>query len=232
MLHLLSTFTGIALNLANVLGLCTMQDAIDSYLYARYLETPKVDSSGSFEGKDAQAAARAGRTLEQETIEGMRRDLRVRLYNLIRAGDAEGIYIGITSGYRSDWRQSLTAGKAKNAPGHSFHGGSLVGGWGHGQAADLVALAPTRELQKKENLRAWAFIDRVGPTFGLGRPFGDRDAPHVAPLWSREFAVAKARLRAHQERMRLAKLRTKKARHKTAVAHRQHARKRLHVASR
>lgn len=226
MLPLLSTLTIIALSLGNAIGLCSMETAVDSYLYARYVETPKVDTSGDFEGKDAAAAARLGMTVEQYAIWGMSWDLRMRLYNLIRAGDAEGIFIGITSGYRDDWRQAHTQGKTRNRPGHSFHGGSLVGGWGHGLAVDLVALAPTRELALKEDPRTWAFIDRVGQKLGLGRPYGDRDAPHVAPLSSREFAVAAAKRHAHE----LALMAKRRRHSKHHVAHR-HRRKRVHVAS-
>ncbi len=226
MLTLLSTMTGIALGLANTLGLCTLPTAVNTYLYVRYIETPKVDSSGNFGGKDAKAAALAGRTVEQEVIEGMTWGLRLRLYNLLRAGDAHGIPIGITSGYRGDVRQAMTQGKTKNRPGHSFHGGSLVGGWGHGQAVDLVAIAPTRELQLKENPAVWAFIDHEGPKFKLGRPFGDRDAPHVAPIESREFAVAKAR---HTRRLALA---AKRKHHRHLATHHPKAKRHVHVASR
>jgi hypothetical protein len=225
--HLLSALATLSISLGNVLGLCTLPtpEQVNSYEYARYVETPKRDSSCDFSGKDSQAAKRLGMNERQYAIEGMEWPLRLRLYNLIRYFDQRGVVVGITTGYRDDYRQAIACGRNKNKPGNSFHGGSLVGGWGKGQAVDLVAIAPTREEQLRKSVELWAAIDKVGKSFGLGRPFGSHDAPHVAPLESREFAVASARLKARWQR-HLAKLRKAKAKR---LVH--HHIKKLHVAS-
>jgi len=225
--QLMSLLTSLTLSVGNVLGLCALPTPVqvNSYIYARYVETPKRDSSCDFSGKDTLAAKRLGMTEQEYAIEGMEWRLRLRLYNLIRYFDQHGTPVGITTGYRDDYRQALACGRNKNKPGNSFHGGSLVGSWGHGQAVDLVVIAPTRQEQLQKSAKLWETIDRVGKTFGLGRPFGSHDAPHVAPLESREFAVAASRLKARAQRIRLAKLRKAKAKHFA------HHHKKLHVAS-
>ena len=166
----------------------------DAYLWDRYAATPKVDSHGSFEGKDERAAEKLGMSVRDYVIGGMRPDFRQKLAVLLSAAEAGGLKPGITSGFRDDYRQSIASGR-KSRVGRSFHGGSERGGYGHGRAADVVAIAPTRSGQLEENPALWRWIDDNKAVFGLGRPYGDRDAPHIAPLEGREYASYELRNR-------------------------------------
>ena len=166
----------------------------DAYLWERYAATPKVDSHGSFEGKDERAAEKIGMSVRDYVIGGMRPDFRRKLAVLLRAAEAGGLNPGITSGFRDDYRQSIASGR-KSRVGRSFHGGSEQGGYGHGRAADVVAIAPTRRGQMEGNPALWRWIDDNKALFGLGRPYGDRDAPHIAPLGGGEYASYELRKR-------------------------------------
>jgi hypothetical protein len=72
----------------------------------------------------------------------------------------------------------------------SYHGGSLRGGYGHGLAADVVSVkGETRSEQFRASEDLWKWIDAHGKDFGVGRPYLDRDPPHVAPIDGKEYAV-------------------------------------------
>ena len=121
-------------------------------------------------------------------IGGMDQGFRLRLYRALRALDDAGLSPGITSAFRDDYRQSLTTGR-KAATDRSYHGGTFRGGYGHGLAADLVSVkGETRaeRLMSSENL--WRWIDAHGNEFGIGRPYLDKDPPHVAPIDGTEYA--------------------------------------------
>ena len=82
--------------------------------------------------------------------------------------------------FRDDYRQSLASG-LKAASDRSYHGGSLRGGFGHGLAVDLVSV-------KGDSESLWRWIDDHGKEFGIGRPYLDKDPPHVAPIDGKEYA--------------------------------------------
>jgi hypothetical protein len=127
-------------------------------------------------------------SLMEYVIRGMDRDFKLKLYHALRAMDDAGLSPGITSAFRDDYRQSLASG-LKAATDRSYHGGSLRGGYGHGLAADLVSVkGETRaeRLMSSENL--WKWIDAHGNEFGIGRPYLDKDPPHVAPIDGKEYA--------------------------------------------
>jgi len=161
-----------------------------AYLFARYLKTDKEDDTGDFVWKDPQAAAHAGMQLRHYLFAGLEEGFEVRAYWLARTLAYFDYRVGITSAFRDDYRQGLIRHGIKAAVGKSFHGGSRRGGFGNGRAIDLVSLGGSRKEVLKKSATLWAAIDRLGPRFGLGRPYGDRDPPHVAPLSSPEFAVA------------------------------------------
>jgi hypothetical protein len=105
---------------------------------------------------------------------------------------------GITSAFRDDYRQSIASGK-KAASDSSFHGGSRRGGYGHGLAADLVSVKGETRLERfASSVELWKWIDAHEKELGVGRPYLNRDPPHVGPLDGREYAAkrggAKARL--------------------------------------
>jgi hypothetical protein len=108
-----------------------------------------------------------------------------------------GFSPGITSGFRDDYRQELANGN-KAAPDSSYHGGSRRGGYGHGLAADLVSLkGDTRSERCSWSEILWKWIDANEKELGIGRPYLDKDPPHVAPIDGKEYAdkrsTAKAR---------------------------------------
>jgi hypothetical protein len=121
-------------------------------------------------------------------IGGMDRSFKVKLYHLFRALDEAGLAPGMTSGFRDDYRQSIASGN-KAANDRSYHGGTLRGGYGHGLAADVVSVKGETRAERwisSENL--WKWIDANGKEFGIGRPYLDRDAPHIGPIDGKEYA--------------------------------------------
>jgi hypothetical protein len=95
---------------------------------------------------------------------------------------------GMTSGFRDDYRQSIASGN-KAVTGNSYHGGSRRGGYGHGLAADVVSVkGETRSERCSSSERMWKWIDAHGKEFGIGRPYLDKDPPHIAPIDGKEYA--------------------------------------------
>jgi hypothetical protein len=199
---------------------------IDRYLWSVYQRTPKVDTikvrdqikvtvkkkgktrtiiatltklvDEDFTWKDPKAAQKAGMSLMDYVIGGMDRSFKLKLYHALRALDDAGLSPGITSGFRDDYRQSLASGN-KAATDSSYHGGSRRGGYGHGLAADLVSVKGETRAQRcssSENL--WKWIDAHGKEFGIGRPYLDKDPPHVGPIDGKEYADKRGRANAER----------------------------------
>jgi hypothetical protein len=189
---------------------------IDEYLWAAYQRTPKRDSvreverkkvtvkkkgktrtvtkkvsklvAEDFTWKDQKAADKIGMPLKDYVIGGMDGNFKLKLYHTLRALEEAGLEPGITSAFRDDYRQSLTKG-IRAAVGHSYHGGSAHGGYGHGLAADLVSVRGANRTEQCANSDLlWKWIDAHGQEFGVGRPYLDRDPPHVGPIEGREYA--------------------------------------------
>jgi len=199
---------------------------IDQYLWSVYQRTPKVDTikvrdqikvtvkkkgktrtiiatltklvDEDFTWKDPKAAQKAGMSLMEYVIGGMDRSFKLKLYHVLRALDDAGLSPGITSGFRDDYRQSIASGN-KAATDSSYHGGSRRGGYGHGLAADLVSVKGETRAQRwssSENL--WKWIDAHGKEFGIGRPYLDKDPPHVGPIEGKEYADKRGRANAER----------------------------------
>ena len=148
--------------------------------------TKMVDED--FTWKDPNAAQKAGMSLLQYVIGGMDRGFKVRLYHLFRALDDAGLAPGMTSGFRDDYRQSIASGN-KAVTGNSYHGGSRRGGYGHGLAADVVSVKGVTRFERcSSSERMWKWIDAHGKEFGIGRPYLDKDPPHIAPIDGKEYA--------------------------------------------
>src|SRR5215813_11079831 len=142
-----------------------------------------------FTWKDPKAAERAKRSQADYVIGGMAASFRVKLYHALRALDDAGLMPGITSAFRDDYRQSIAAGQKAQSD-RSFHGGSLRGGYGHGLAADVVSVkGETRAARWASSEQMWKWIDTHEKELGIGRPYLDRDAPHVAPIDGKEYAA-------------------------------------------
>src|SRR5262249_25615642 len=123
---------------------------------------------------------------------GMGRGVKLRLYRALRAMDDAGLMPGITSAFRDDYRQSIAAG-LKAASDSSYHGGSRRGGYGHGLAADLVSVkGDTRAERSASSDVLWQWIDAHEKELGIGRPYRDRDPPHVGPIDGTEYTVKRA----------------------------------------
>src|SRR5205807_4099953 len=97
------------------------------------------------------------------------------------------------------------------------------GGYGHGVAADLVSVrGETRAQRWSSSESLWKWIDTHGRAFGIGRPYLDRDPPHVGPIDGKEYADKRGRgnaqraatetNRAHRSAARYDRCRTKRAR--------------------
>src|SRR6516165_2484305 len=202
---------------SEALDTCPEQDVcIDQYLWSLYERTPKVDTvkveerievkvknkgktrtvvktvtkyvTEDFGWKDPRAAQKAGMSLKDYVIGGMDRDFGAKLYNALRAMDEAGFSPCITSGFRDDYRQELANGN-KAAPDSSYHGGSRRGGYGHGLAADLVSVkGGTRAERCTWSEILWKWIDAHEKELGIGRPYLDKDPPHVAPIDGKEYA--------------------------------------------
>jgi hypothetical protein len=196
---------------------CAMaEDCIDQYLWSIYERTPKADTiklqeqmkvtikkkghtrtvtkavtklaDEDFTWKDPQAAQKAGMSVPVYVIGGMDREFKLRLYHLARALDEVGLAPGMTSGFRDDYRQSIASGN-KAATDSSYHGGSRRGGFRHGLAADLVSVkGETRSERWSSTESLWKWIDAHGKEYGIGRPYLDKDPPHVASIDGKEYA--------------------------------------------
>jgi len=191
------------------------QDCIDQYLWSLYERARKIDTvkvserykvtvkkkgkkrtvtktrtklvTEDFSWKDPNAAEKVGMSMQQYVIGGMERSFKVKLYRLMRAADDAGHAPGITSGFRDDYRQSIATGK-KAASDSSYHGGSRRGGYGYGLAADVVSTkGETRADRWITTDLLWKWIDENGPQYGIGRPYLDRDPPHIGPIDGKEY---------------------------------------------
>jgi len=201
---------------------------VDHYLWTLYQRTPKEDSvktseqrkvtvrkkhkmvtvtrtftklvDEDFSWKDPKAAEHFGKPLDDYVIGGMDRDFKVKLVQMLRAADAAGLSPGITSAFRDDYRQSIASG-LKAADNRSYHGGSLRGGYGHGLAADIVSVnGATRAERQTSSEALWKWVDAHGKEFGIGRPYLDRDPPHVGPIDGKEYADHHPGMKARQAR--------------------------------
>jgi hypothetical protein len=217
---------------------------VDRYLWSVYQRTPKEDTikvtervkatvklkngktrtvtktvaklvDEDFAWKDPKAAEKAGMSLMDYVIGGMDPSFRLKLYHALRAMDAAGLEPGITSAFRDDYRQDLASGK-KAATDRSYHGGSFRGGYGHGLAADLVSVrGATRNERWNSSQELWKWIDAHEQELGVGRPYLDRDPPHVGPLDGKEYADKRSRAKT-----KLARSQSNKGRAATASADR------------
>jgi hypothetical protein len=122
-------------------------------------------------------------------IEGMDPGFRRKLYRALRAMDDAGFMPGITSAFRDDYRQAIAAGN-KAASDSSFHGGSRRGGYAHGLAADIVSVRGDTRMQRfASSEEMWKWVDAHEKDLGIGRPYRDRDPPHVGPIDGQEYVV-------------------------------------------
>ena len=188
----------------------------DRYLWTLYERTPKEDAiktqerrkvtvrkkgrlvtvtktfttlaDEDFAWKDPKAAEHVGMPMADYVIGGVERDFKLKLFHMLHAADEAGLSPGITSAFRDDYRQSIASG-LKAANDRSYHGGSSRGGYGHGLAADIVSVnGATRAQRLASSQTLWNWIDAHGKEFGIGRPYLDRDPPHVAPIDGKEYA--------------------------------------------
>jgi hypothetical protein len=193
-----------------------LETCVDRYLWSLYQRAPKEDTirteasrqvtikrkgkrvtvtrtvaklaDEDFSWKDFKAAERAGLSPEDYVIGGMDRDFKLRLFYLLHAAEKLGLSPGITSAFRDDYRQSIASG-LKAADNRSYHGGSLRGGYGHGLAADIVSVDGATRADRLASTRVlWKWVDAHGKDFGIGRPYLDRDPPHVGPIDGEEYA--------------------------------------------
>jgi D-alanyl-D-alanine carboxypeptidase len=206
---------------------CLAADScIDRYLWTLYQRAPKEDAvkteeqrkvtvrkkgrlvtvtrtfttvgDEDFSWKDPKAAEHAGMPMIDYVIGGMDREFKLRLFHLLQAADAAGLAPGITSAFRDDYRQSIASG-LKAADNRSYHGGSLRGGYGHGLAADIVSVNGATRAQRLTSSEAlWKWVDTHGQEFGIGRPYLDRDPPHVGPIDGQEYATHHPGMKARQ----------------------------------
>ena len=192
------------------------QTCIDRYLWSLYERTPKIDDvkvpehtkvtvrhkgkartvtktitkvvNEDFAWKDPKAAEMAEMSPMDYVIGGMDPGFKVTLYRALRALDDAGFKPGIMCAFRDDYRQSIATG-LKAQDDRSYHGGSFRGGYGHGMAADVVSVkGETRMERLASSVQLWSWIDAHEKELGIGRPYLDRDPPHVAPLDGQEYA--------------------------------------------
>jgi hypothetical protein len=193
------------------------ETCIDRFLWALYQRTPKEDSikvheqrkvtvrkrgktktvtktftrlvDEDFAWKDPKAAEKAGMPMMDYVIGGMDRSFKLKLFYALHAAEEAGLSPGITSAFRDDYRQSIASG-LKAATDRSYHGGSFRGGYGHGLAADVVSVKGATRAQRWISTESfWKWIDAHGKEFGIGRPYLDRDPPHLAAIDGKEYAA-------------------------------------------
>ena len=199
-----------------IVGECLVAEpCIDQFLWALYQRTLKEDTikerelrkvtvkrkgklvtvtrsftklvENDFTWKDPKAAERVGMPMMDYVIGGMDRSFRIKLFHTLYAAEAAGLQPGITSAFRDDYRQGIASG-LKAASNRSYHGGSLRGGYGRGLAADIVSVnGATRAKRWVSTEALWKWVDANGKQFGIGRPYLDRDPPHVGPIDGQEY---------------------------------------------
>jgi hypothetical protein len=219
-----------AVGSTEVLDECLVVDTcIDRYLWALYQRTPKEDAiktqdrrkvtvkkrgklvtitktfttlaDEDFSWKDPKAAEHVGMPMADYVIGGVDRDFKLKLFHMLHAAEGAGLSPGITSAFRDDYRQSIASG-LKAANDRSYHGGSFRGGYGHGLAADIVSVnGATRAQRLASTQTLWSWIDAHGKEFGIGRPYLDRDPPHVAPIDGKEYADHHSKIKARLTRL-------------------------------
>jgi hypothetical protein len=211
-----------------------LETCVDRYLWTLYKRAPKEDSvkveerrqvtikrrgkhvtvtrtfsrvtDEDFAWKDPKAATKCGMSIEDYVIGGVDADFKLRLFQMLHAAEQAGLAPGITSAFRDDYRQSIASG-LKAADNRSYHGGSLHGGYGHGLAADIVSIkGATRAERLASTNILWKWIDANGKDFGIGRPYMNRDPPHVAPIDGEEYAKHRPSMKQHLAHL-MAKLR-------------------------
>ncbi len=193
----------------------SLEACIDQYLFALYERTPKEDSiketerrkvavkrkgktvmvtrsftrlvDNDFTWKDPKAAERVNMSMIDYVIGGMDRSFKLKLFYMLQAAENAGLQPGITSAFRDDYRQSIASG-LKAASDRSYHGGSTRGGYGHGMAADITSVNGANRAQRWTSTEAlWKWVDKNGKDYGVGRPYLDRDPPHVGPIDGQEY---------------------------------------------
>jgi hypothetical protein len=199
-----------------IVGECLVAEAcIDQFLWALYERTPKLDTiteteqtrvkvkrkgkmvtvtrtisrrvNNDFTWKDPKAAERAGMSMIDYVIGGMDKSFKLKLFRMLYAAENAGMAPGITSAFRDDYRQSIASG-LKAASDRSYHGGSTRGGYGNGMAADIVSTKGATRAQRWVTTEAlWKWVDTKGAEYGIGRPYLDRDPPHVGPIDGKEY---------------------------------------------
>jgi hypothetical protein len=219
-----------AVGSTEVLDECFVAETcIDRYLWALYQRTPKEDAikvqdrrkvtvkkrgklvtitktfttlaDEDFAWKDPKAAEHVGMPMADYVIGGVDRDFKLKLFHMLHAAEEAGLSPGITSAFRDDYRQSIASG-LKAANDRSYHGGSSHGGYGHGLAADVVSVnGATRAQRLASTQTLWSWIDAHGKEFGIGRPYLDRDPPHVAPIDGKEYADHHSKIKARLTRL-------------------------------
>ncbi len=232
-----------------ILDECLVADiCIDRYLWALYQRTPKEDCikvherrkvtvkkkgrtvtvtktftklvDQDFTWKDPKAAEKAGMPMMDYVIGGMDRSFKLKLFYTLRAAEEAGLSPGITSAFRDDYRQSIASG-LKAATDRSYHGGSFRGGYGHGLAADVVSVNGATKAQRWISTESfWKWIDEHGKKFGIGRPYLDRDPPHVAPIDGKEYAAHHSATKAQHAGSDMKKRKRLAVRHDHSVAKR------------
>ena len=223
---------------------------IDRYLWALYERAPKIDAikvserrkvtirrkgktvtvtrtftrrvDEEFGWKDPKAADKAGMAMMDYVIGGMDRSFKIKLFHTLHAAEQAGLQPGITSAFRDDYRQSIATG-LKAATDRSYHGGSTRGGYGRGLAADIVSVnGKTRAQRWVSTEKLWKWIDERGKEFGIGRPYLDRDPPHVAPIDGKEYTSrrggAKTQVAEAKVKTQVVEAKTRKARAQAARA--------------
>ncbi len=219
-----------AVGSTGVLDECFVVDTcIDRYLWALYQRTPKEDAiktqdrrkvtvkkrgklvtitktfttlaDEDFSWKDPKAAEHVGMPMADYVIGGVDPDFKLKLFHMLHAAEEAGLSPGITSAFRDDYRQSIASG-LKAANDRSYHGGSFRGGYGHGLAADIVSVnGATRAQRLASTQTLWSWVDAHGKEFGIGRPYLDRDPPHVAPIDGKEYADHHSKIKARLTRL-------------------------------
>jgi hypothetical protein len=191
------------------------ETCIDRYLWALYERAPKIDAikvqerrkvqikrkgktvtvvrtftkrvDEEFAWKDPKAAERVGMPMMDYVIGGMDRSFKLKLFYMLYAAERAGLQPGITSAFRDDYRQGIATG-LKAATDRSYHGGSYRGGYGKGLAADIVSVKGNSRAQRWVSTdKLWKWVDERGKDFGIGRPYLNRDPPHVAPIDGQEY---------------------------------------------
>jgi hypothetical protein len=156
---------------------------IDQYLWSLYQRARKVDTIKVVEQKKASVVKKGKlRTIIQNIVKLVREDFTWKDPAAAeKAGMPEMEYVigWVDEGFKLRLYHAL----------HAMDAAGLAPGITSAFRDDYRVSGETDAERWDANEKLWNWIDRHGKDFGIGRPYLDKDPPHVAPIDGQEYVA-------------------------------------------